>query len=555
MLASSAPESYNIEIILILAVGFAFASVLGYMMQKTKLSPIIGYLTAGYLIGPYSPGFVADLAISEQLAEIGVVLMMFGVGLHFQWQELLNVKKIALPGALVQTTIAVVSGMLVCRALGWSYQAGLVIGLSIGVASTVVLVRVLEENHYLKSPSGHIAVGWTIVEDLITVIALLLLPVIALSTSTAAVPLQEMSFSILTAILKCAVLLIIMFAVGFRVVEYILYKVAQTRSQELFTLTLLALIFVIAVGSSYLFGTSIALGAFIAGMVIGKTDVKHQAYANALPLKDAFAVIFFLSIGMLFNPSAIAENALLFFAVLGIILIIKPLSAFLIILLLKKPMTLALTVAALLAQIGEFSFILSEQAMNLHIIPESGFDILVACALASIALNPVLFKLSLMLRSKMISHIEVSKSSDVAIHTSKRAIIVGYGPIGHAVYHTLEELGYLPVVIDTNLEMVTKLTNQKKTALYGDASQQQILEAAQIADTEFLVITSPDISSTVNIVKTAMQLNPKMEILVRANYTSDQKELNIPGIRVICNEEEAKAAFVHEIRKSKRIIS
>ena len=555
MLASSKPESYNIEIILILAVGFAFASVLGYLMQKTKLSPIIGYLTAGYLIGPYSPGFVADLAISEQLAEIGVVLMMFGVGLHFKWQELLNVKKIALPGALAQTTIAAVSGMLVCRALGWSYQAGLVIGLSIGVASTVVLVRVLEENHYLKSPSGHIAVGWTIVEDLITVIALLLLPVIALSTSTAAVSLQEMSFSILTAILKCAALLIIMFAVGFRVVEYILYKVAQTRSQELFTLTLLALIFVIAVGSSYLFGTSIALGAFIAGMVIGKTDVKHQAYANALPLKDAFAVIFFLSIGMLFNPSAIAENALLFFAVLGIILIIKPLSAYLIILLLKKPMTLALTAAALLAQIGEFSFILSEQAMNLHIIPESGFDILVACALASIALNPLLFKFSLMLRSKMISHIEVNKSSDEAIHTSKRAIIVGYGPIGHAVFHTLEELGYLPVVIDTNLEMVTKLTNQKKTALYGDASQQQILEAAQIADTEFLVITSPDISSTVNIVKTAMQLNPKMEILVRANYTSDQKELNIPGIRVICNEEEAKAAFVHEIRKSKRIIS
>jgi monovalent cation:H+ antiporter-2, CPA2 family len=549
MINSLPVVSYDIKIVLILAVGFAFASIFGFITQKTKLSPIIGYLAAGYLIGPYSPGFVADITISEELAEIGVILMMFGVGLHFKWQELMNVKNIAIPGAVGQTLIATIAGILLCYSIGWTYEAGIIVGISIGVASTVVLVRILEDNKCLSTPQGHIAVGWLIVEDLITVIALLLLPVLALSIQGEAVSFKEIFIAISIALVKCVALLIIMFAIGFKVVSYIIYNVAKTRSQELFTLTVLALIFVIATGSAFLFGTSIALGAFIAGMVIGQTNMRHQASANALPIKDAFAVVFFLSIGMLFNPKAIVENFPLFVGILSIILIIKPLTAFLIVRLLRKPFAIALTVAVSLAQIGEFSFILSEQAMKLNILPEEGFDILIACALISIGLNPLFFKLSEWFRKSSTGHIglESPEMADSFQLKAKQAIIVGFGPIGQAVFNTLEQLGYSTVVIDTNVDVVTKLINSHKKAVYGDASLQQILEAAHIDESTILVITSPEISSTLNIVKTAMQLNPTTKILVRANYISDQEQLEIPGVQVICNEEEAKEAFVNAL--------
>lgn len=381
-------EPHNLKIVLILTYGLAFAGLFGYLTHLLKLSPILGYLIAGYLIGPYSPGFVADIAISEQLAEIGVILMMFGVGLHFKWQELLNVKNIAIPGAIGQTSIATLCAMLLLMGWGWTWQSGLIIGLSIGVASTVILARILSDNQLLKTSEGHIAVGWLIVEDLLTVLALLAVPVLA----EGKLSVMGIISSFLYMLFKFCLLTLFMFTVGQKIVTYVLFTIARTRSSELFTIIILALTFLVATCSALMFGTSIALGAFIAGMVIGRTHVRHQASSQALPIQDVFLVIFFLTVGMLFNPAAIVEHPALFLAILAIILIIKPLTAYLITIFLRYPAKTAVTVAIALAQIGEFSFILSEEATKYEILPDAGYDLIVACAIVSISLNPILFK-------------------------------------------------------------------------------------------------------------------------------------------------------------------
>lgn len=382
-------EFYKLKIVIILTIGFTAASLLGYLSQRAKLSPILGYLLAGYVIGPYFPGFVADLELSEQLAEIGVILMMFGVGMHFKWEDLDNVKYIAIPGAIGQTFVATVLGAVLVYYIGWPLEAGIILGAAIGVASTVVLVRVLSDYHLLNTPQGHIAIGWLVVEDILTVFVLILLPALTVSDSFS---IQHVLLSLAGTIIKFILLVAMMFTLGRKFVSFIFSKVIQTHSQELFTLTVLALIFLIATGSALLFGTSIALGAFIAGMLIGQTDVRHQASANALPLKDMFAVIFFLSIGMLFNPEVIWNAFPLFIGILSIVLLIKPLTAFLIGWGFRLPFKTALTIAMALAQIGEFSFILSEEATRLQILPDEGYDIVVACALISIAINPLLFR-------------------------------------------------------------------------------------------------------------------------------------------------------------------
>jgi monovalent cation:H+ antiporter-2, CPA2 family len=386
-------DSINLKIVLILAIGFGYASVFGYLFQRAKISPILGYLFAGYLIGPYSYGYVADLHLSEQLAEIGVILMMFGVGLHFKWQDLLNTRHIAIPGAFGQTLIATLAGTILLYSIGWPIEDGIIVGLAMGVASTVVLVRVLSDNNLIQTPQGHVAIGWLIVEDMITVIALLLIPSLAVMKAEGTLPILSAGTAFGAAIFKFALLTIFMFTVGRKVTTYVLSKVLATNSHELFTLTVLAITFVIAAGSALLIGTSIVLGAFISGMVMGQTRMRHQIESNAMPLKDAFVVVFFLSIGMLFNPSAVIEHFFLFLSFLGIIFIVKPLSAFLITKLLNYPLNTALTVSLGLAQIGEFSFILGEEAMRFKLLSDEGYDLIIACSLVSIALNPLLFKL------------------------------------------------------------------------------------------------------------------------------------------------------------------
>jgi monovalent cation:H+ antiporter-2, CPA2 family len=385
-------DSLNLTIALILTVGFAFAAILGYISHRLKLSPIFGYLIAGYLIGPYSPGFVADRETAEQLSEVGVLLMMFSAGMHFKWQDLVKVRRIAIPGAIGQTFIATCVAAYVTHSIGWPLPSSIIFGLSIGVASTMVLVRVLSDNNLLATKQGHVAVGWLIVEDLITVIILLLIPAIAVYPSEQGVLFQEITYSILQLFLKFILLAALMFTLGFKLVRYLLTKISLTHYPELFTLTTLALTFAIALGSNKFFGTSIALGAFLAGMVIAQTRVHHHVSAKITPLKDAFVVIFFLSVGMLFNPLVIVHHFFAFLIILAVILIVKPLTALLISILLKHPMKTGLTVALGLAQIGEFSFILAEEAMRYNLLPTAGYDILVACALVSISINPLLFK-------------------------------------------------------------------------------------------------------------------------------------------------------------------
>lgn len=383
----------NLKIVFILTVGFTIASILGYFSHRIKFSPILGYLLAGYFIGPYSPGLVADITLAEQLAEIGVILMMFGVGLHFKWKDLINVKNIALPGAIGQIIITSLIVILFVLQIGWTLQAGMIFGLAIGVTSTVVLIRVLSESNLINTLEGHISVGWLIVEDIITVLAILLVPSLARSLNGEAFSPTEFLISTISTLLKFTLLTVLMFTFGQKLIKYLLSKVVKTNSAELFILSVLTIIFLIAMGATLLFGISIALGAFLSGMVIGQTRVRHHVADKMIPLKDIFMVIFFLSIGMLFNPRAIAEEPLLFCSMLAIVLLIKPLVAFLIVWALRYPFRIAFTIAVALAQIGEFSFILAEAGTRLSILPESGYDIIVGCALVSISLNPLFFKL------------------------------------------------------------------------------------------------------------------------------------------------------------------
>lgn len=541
------PESLNLQVVLILTMGFTLASIFGYITLKLNLSPILGYLLAGYVIGPYSPGYVADLHLAEQLAEVGVMLMMFGVGLHFKWQDLVKVKNIAIPGAIGQVFVTCMVSAYVMHHIGGSWASGVMMGIAIGVASTVVLVRVLSDQHILNTLQGHIAVGWLIVEDILTVAVLILLPTIVNLLTGVSVSGYDLLLSILIVFCKFIVLLIVMFTFGEKVISYSLFKIARTRSPELFILSVLAFIFLIATSASILFGTSIALGAFIAGMVIGQTDVRHQASAYASPMKDAFVVIFFLSVGMLFSPPAIIEHFPLFLGVLGIVLIVKPLIAFLIVVLLRYSVTTALTIAIALAQIGEFSFILAEEASKYGLFSDEGYDIVVACALISIAINPLLFKLLNYFKPYIDRRSDSSRNGQRIQQSSKRdyiAVVVGFGIIGQTVVNILEKKGFWPVIIDYNVDTVARLIQEKREAIYGEASFPNMLKMAHIESAKLLVVTIPDLAATLNIVKYARELHPDITVIARIRYSDDQNFLNQIGVKwICCEEEEVRQAF------------
>ena len=541
----------NLLILGLLTIGLALASFFGYAMQRMRLPAILGYLFAGYLIGPYSPGFVADAQIAEQLAEVGVILMLFGVGLHFKIEDLLRVKNIAIPGAIGQTLIATLCTILLVSGLGWSVEAGLIIGLSIGVASTVILIRILTDNHILHTEKGHIAVGWLVVEDIFTVIILILLPTIAAISAGESFSFFGIASPIFLTLAKFSVLILFMFTWGHKMVDYILTNVARLRTHELFTLTILALVFLIATGSAIIFGTSIALGAFIAGMVVGKTAVRHQAASNALPLKDIFAVIFFLSVGMLFNPAAILTNFPLFIGLLSIILLVKPLVAYLITLFLGYSLNTALTVALSLAQIGEFSFILSEEAMYLKLIPEEGFDVIVACALVSISLNPLLFQTIQYVESFIQKYF---KTSEIRVPLKfkekdpKKVLVIGFGPIGKEVVSILKSSGYAPIIVEHNIDTVSNMVEQS-SILFGDAAESNILKDAHIQEASHLVITIPDTAKTIKIIHAARLANPDIQIVARAEYIKEKPLLEELGVQSICTESAALTTFVSFVRQ------
>lgn len=556
---------HDLPLITTIAVAFTSAWLLGLLTQSLGLSPIVGYLVAGVMIGPHTPGFVGDVHIAHQLAEVGIILLMFGVGLHFHLKDLLAVKSVAIPGALGQSLVATAMGAVVFAEFGMSYGAATVVGISMAVASTVVLMRVLMDDDALNTPQGHSAVGWLLVEDVFTVVVLVLIPVLGGDAAQAESPLGTGMWAALGwALLKLVVLVLLVLLAGARVIPWVLVQVARLRSRELFTLTVLVFSIAVAAGAYAVFGASMALGAFLAGMVVAQSPVSHQAAADALPMRDAFAVLFFVSVGMLFDPAFLLREPLMIAAALGIILIIKPLTALVIVAVLGHSARTALTVALGLAQIGEFSFILSELARKHELMPDAGHHVLVAAAIISITLNPILFRslrpienwlkarptLWWLLNGRAESRarsLNLQTESAVAQtlnKTSRLAIVVGYGPVGRSVHDLLRDAGLATVVIDMNMDTVSQLIAKGEHAVFGDASRDAILEQAGMTRASHLVLTLPDTAARLSVVAAARNLNPSARILVRAHYLRERQALEDAGATgAVFEEGEAAVAL------------
>lgn len=547
------------EMIMTLTVGLAAALVLGFITQKLKLSPIVGYLLAGLALGPYTPSFVAHQDSAKQFAEMGVILLMFGVGLHFHLKELLAVKRVALPGAIAQSTVATGLGYLAAKAMGWSGSAGLVFGLAISVASTVVLLRVLADANDLHTPSGHIAVGWLVVEDIFTVLVLVLLPVLYPRDAVA-----ENAPNIWGALgvssLKIAAFVLLMFWVGGKVIPALLSRIAATRSRELFTLTVLVLALGIAVSASQLFGVSMELGAFLAGMIVGQSDFSSRAASEALPMRDAFAVLFFVSVGMHFNPSFLLEQPKLVAVTLAIILIGKPLAALFIVLLLKYPLRTALSVAVVLSQIGEFSFIVAALGFNLGILPPEAQQALIAASIISISLNPLVYRLvdpldkvaqhvpilSQFTRPKVVLPSVAGETPEKLAADVDRAIVVGYGPVGRTLVELLQENDIEPTVIELNLDTVRRLRAQGIRAIYGDYSHEQTIKEAGVEKAVAFIISSSGASGSDEVIRRVHALNPKIQVMVRTTYLREADALRRAGADVVFSGEGEVALTMTE---------
>lgn len=547
----------------LLAVGFVLALFFGFLTRKIGLSPIVGYLLAGFLAGPNFPyfPFVADPELAAELSEVGVILLMFGVGLHFNLGDLMAVKGVAVPGAVAQSAVATLLGTTAAWAFGFSTGAGLVLGMGLAVASTVVLLRVLTDNHMLDTVHGHVAVGWLIVEDIFTVLILVLLPSIAAALGAernigGGVILGALGL----ALVKLAAMWLLILVVGGKVVPWLLTQVAKTRSQELFTLTVLVVAFATAVGAAVAFGASMALGAFLGGMVVGKSNVSHQAGADLLPLKDAFSVLFFVSVGMLFAPAFIVDNPGMVLVCFLIVIVAKPLVAMLVVSLLGYSVQTSLTVAAGLAQVGEFSFILAHAAQQLNLIPTEVYSILVICSMFSIVINPSLVKrvpifeaalkkrpglwraLSFRAEKKAMKGNLLEESVlSAGDDSAGRAIVVGYGPSGRQVVDTLAEEGFMTVVIDMNVDTVNNLTGEGRHAVFGDSSKNDVLHAAGVEKARYLVVTIPDVAQTTATVAAARELNPDLRVLVRARFLNDKGLLCGLGVSAIAFEEQEVA--------------
>ncbi len=534
--------------------------MLGYITHRLGLSPIVGYLVAGILVGPHTPGFVADAALAEELAEIGVILLMFGVGLQFHIEELLAVRRVAIPGAIAQSGVATALGALLAVAYGWSWPAGIVFGMALAVASTVVLVRVLADNHHLHTPAGHIAVGWLVVEDLFTVIALVMLPALVGGSSGSA-PLWQ---SLLITAAKVTALVAFTGVVGVRVIPRLLDYVADTRSRELFTLTVLVLALGIAVGSALVFSVSMALGAFLAGMVVGRSEYSFRAASDALPMRDAFAVLFFVSVGMLLDPGALLETPLLIAGALAIVLLGKPLVALVIVWALRYPFGVALSTAISLAQIGEFSFILSALGRDLGLLTTTATNTLVATSIVSIVANPVLYRalgpieravMRVPSLARRLNRESPPAASPVAPTRSSRhanpahhAVVIGYGPTGRTVVRLLRENGIAPTVIDLNMDNVRALRQEGVDAVYGDATRPETLEAAAIGRVGSLILTSAGMAHSAEVIRAARELNPSLRVLARAAYLRDLPELKAAGANTTyTGEGEVALAFIEDI--------
>jgi CPA2 family monovalent cation:H+ antiporter-2 len=531
---------HEAALILTIAAALGLGAVLGFVAVKLRLPALVGYLVAGVLLGPATPGLVADVHLSRQLAEIGVMLLMFGVGLHFSFGDLLAVRRIAVPGALAQIGAATLLGLLVARLWGFTLGGGLVFGLALSVASTVVLLRALESRGVLESMNGRIAVGWLVVEDLVTVMVLVFLPTLAASLggdSAAAASHQAqaeagagLAQTIALALGRVALFVALMLAIGRRFFPWLLWQVARTGSRELFTLCVIAAAVGIAYGSAALFGVSFALGAFVAGVVMRESELSHRAADESLPLRDAFSVLFFVSVGMLFDPRMLIEEPARILIVLAIVMLGKSVVAFLLVLAFRYPLNTALTVSVSLAQIGEFSFILADHGVVLGLLPDEGRDLILAVALVSIAANPLLFAavepLQARLRrgSKLARALERSTDplAELPATVDERrltghVVLVGFGRVGSRVGAALAERGIHFVVAEQNREIVERLRGQGVPAVSGDAAEAAVLIQAHIARARMLVIATPDAFAARAMLELARTINPRVETVVRTH--------------------------------------
>ncbi len=529
---------HNVNLITTIASALGLSLLFGFIAAKIRLPALVGYLAAGIVVGPFTPGFIADVDLATQLAEIGVMLLMFGVGLHFSLDDLMEVKKIALPGAILQIAAATLLGMGMATFLGWGIGAGLVFGLALSVASTVVLLRALEDRGALDSVNGRIAVGWLIVEDLVMVVVLVLLPALAGSLGGKATEgTGNLWLSLAITLGEVAVFIGLMLVVGRKVFPWFLWQVARTNSRELFTLCVIAAALGIAYGSAKLFGVSFALGAFFAGMVLRESELSHRAAEESLPLREAFSVLFFVSVGMLLNPSVILERPLQVLAVVLIIILGKSLAAFVLVLALRYPLSTALTVSASLAQIGEFSFILAALGLSLGLLPAEAHSMILAGAIISIALNPFVFKAIAPIQSWLQSNSDVGRKfqrradplSELPYTVdqdklSGQVVLVGYGRVGRRIGESLSGRGVNYVVVEQNREMVQQLRKAGVPAVAGNAAEPAVLIQAHIARASVLVIATSDTFHVRTMIEIARALNPSIETLVRT-HSEDEATL------------------------------
>ncbi|MCW8387591.1 cation:proton antiporter [Fluoribacter dumoffii] len=527
---------HSLPLISTLAAALGLSLLLGFLATKLKLPTIIGYLLAGILIGPFTPGFVANSELASELAEIGIMLLMFGVGLHFSFEQLLETRNISLPGALIQMMVASLMGGSLAVFWGWSWGAALVFGMALSVASTVVLINALKSINSLSAKNGQIAVGWLIVEDLAMVLALVFLPLLSESIGgdTNASPSKNLLLVFGKTLLEICSFFIVMLIFGRWMIPKLLWHIARTGSHELFTLAIIAAAVGIAFGASKIFGISFALGAFFAGMMMRESKFSLRAAEESLPFRDAFAVLFFVSIGMLFNPFIFIHHPFQVMAVVLIITIGKSIAASFAVLLLRYPLNTALVVSASLAQIGEFSFILGGLSVQLKLLPKEGMELIVAGSLISISLNPFLFKLIKPLEKRMCSKWLWAETKeeldDPSVHMpltkdekflSGQIVLIGYGRVGKRIARMLDRQGLSYVIVDQDRNLIEELRTKNKAALYGDAAEPNGIIQDHIAKASMLVISTAGKVNMRQIINVTLKINPKIEVAIR---TRDEKE-------------------------------
>jgi CPA2 family monovalent cation:H+ antiporter-2 len=547
-----------------IVVGLTLAFIFGAIANRIRLSPIVGFLIAGIVIGPFTPGFVGDTSLASQLAEIGVILLMFGVGLHFSWQDLLAVRSIAVPGAVTQIAIATLLGLALGSAFGWTLGAGLVFGLALSVASTVVLLRALEERNLLDSRRGQIAVGWLIVEDLAMVLLLVLIPAVSplfggeAEDGAAASTLPDLLFTVAVTLGKVLLFAVLMIVVGRRAIPWALARIAGTGSRELFTLCVLVIAMGVAYAAATVFGVSFALGAFFAGMILSESDLSQKAAEDSLPLRDAFAVLFFVSVGMLFDPMILVRYPLPVLATLVIIVFGKSVAAFLIVIAFRHTVATALTISASLAQIGEFSFILATLGLRLELLPKEGSDLILAGAILSIITNPLIFFLVDRYQIVISGSVdpapgpdqENAASSDASGNRERsgHAVLVGFGRVGALVGEALRARGTPLVIVEDRRDRAQDLRERKYDVIAGNAVRSEVLADANIGEARWLVVAVPNAFEAGRIIAQAREANPQIVILARANQEAEIEHLTTSGADlVIMGEKEIARGMVQRI--------